>query len=246
MKLSLSSEASSAVFISDLHLSHDRDNKLFLDFIKNVPTITDHLFILGDLFDYWVGDDSGLYVKECEALRDLSRKINIFFLHGNRDFLVGKKFFQETQITKLDEVTELYLNNNSSALLIHGDTLCTDDKDYQNFRSKVRSIEWKEKFLLKPLSERIEIAHQMREKSREANRQKSQAITDVNNEDTIKLIEKFNFIPLIHGHTHRRKIHKNIYDNHEHYRYVLGDWTEKYGNYLIWSEKENFTFNEIS
>ena len=135
----------SAVFISDLHLIDDVNNNIFLNFLEHSSELTDNLFILGDLFDYWVGDDSGMYSKEIRALKKLGEQKNIYFIHGNRDFLIGKNFFKENHITILDDETRITLGH-QQVLIMHGDTLCSDDIDYQSFRKEVRSKSGKKNF----------------------------------------------------------------------------------------------------
>jgi UDP-2,3-diacylglucosamine hydrolase len=232
----------SAVFISDLHLVDNASNNIFLSFLEYCSVLTNNLFILGDLFDYWVGDDSGMYSNEISALRKLGEEKNIYFIHGNRDFLIGKKFFRENQITILDDETRITLGHHQ-VLLMHGDTLCSDDKDYQAFRKEVRSKKWQENFLVKKLDERINIASDLREQSKKLNLNKPENIIDVNEKTVNSVIEKNPPIEiLIHGHTHRQNTHRYKAFT----RFVLGDWKENQGNYLIWKEAEGFEFKTFS
>ena len=161
MNLSLNNECKSVAFISDLHLDHKKENQLFFNFIKSIPKDTAYLFILGDLFDYWIGDDSDMYFKEEQALCELSKQLDLFFIPGNRDFLIGEKFLKRTNITILEDEVIVTIDN-EKILLMHGDTLCSDDIDYQNFRILVRSKNWQEEFLQKSLSERLKIANNLR------------------------------------------------------------------------------------
>ena len=232
----------SAVFISDLHLTDNASNNIFLNFLEHSSDLTNNLFILGDLFDYWVGDDSSMYSREIAALREIGEQKNIYFIHGNRDFLIGKNFFRENHITILDDETRITLGNHH-VLLMHGDTLCSDDLDYQAFRNEVRSKKWQKNFLAKELDERISIATHLREQSKKLNLNKPENIIDAN-EKTIKSVVEKN-LPiqiLIHGHTHRQNTHQYKAFT----RFVLGDWKKNQGNYLIWKESEGFEFKAFS
>ena len=232
----------SAVFISDLHLTDNASNNIFLNFLEHSSDLTNNLFILGDLFDYWVGDDSSMYSREIAALREIGEQKNIYFIHGNRDFLIGKKFFIENHITILDDETRITLGNHH-VLLMHGDTLCSDDTDYQDFRKEVRSTKWQENFLAKKLDERISIATDLREQSKKLNLNKPENIIDVNEKTVKSVVEKNLPIQiLIHGHTHRQNTHQYKAFT----RFVLGDWKKNQGNYLIWKESEGFEFKAFS
>ena len=169
----------SAVFISDLHLTDNASNNIFLNFLEHSSALTNNLFILGDLFDYWIGDDSGMYSNEISALREFGEQKNIYFIHGNRDFLICKNYFRENQVTILVDETRITLGHHH-VLLMHGDTLCSDDIDYQAFRKEVRSKKWQENFLAKKLDERINIAIDLREQSKKLNLNKPENIIDVN------------------------------------------------------------------
>jgi UDP-2,3-diacylglucosamine hydrolase len=232
----------SAVFISDLHLTDNASNNIFLNFLEHSSDLTNNLFILGDLFDYWVGDDSRMYSREIAALKEIGEQKNIYFIHGNRDFLIGKKFFRENHITILDDETRITLGNHH-VLLMHGDTLCSDDLDYQSFRKEVRSKKWQKKFLAKKLDERISIATDLREQSKKLNLNKPENIIDVNEKTVKSVVEKNLPIQiLIHGHTHRQNTHQYKAFT----RFVLGDWKKNQGNYLIWKESEDFEFKAFS
>ncbi|EDZ64970.1 UDP-2,3-diacylglucosamine hydrolase [beta proteobacterium KB13] len=225
-----------------MHLVDNATNNIFLNFLEHSSELTNNLFILGDLFDYWVGDDSGMYSREIAALRKIGEQKNIYFIHGNRDFLIGKNFFRENHITILDDETRITLGNHH-VLLMHGDTLCSDDTDYQDFRKEVRSIKWQENFLAKKLDERISIATDLREQSKKLNLNKPENIIDVNEKTVKSVVEKNLPIQiLIHGHTHRQNTH--LYKAFT--RFVLGDWKKNQGNYLIWKEAEGFEFKAFS
>ena len=152
-------------FISDLHLDKSRPhiNNYFIHYLKSLSSNVSDLYILGDLFEYWVGDDDPMDGLDdvCEAIIDVGKKINIWYMHGNRDFLVSKKICDNLKINLLQDPT-IINNGNMKILLLHGDTLCTDDLDYQEFRLMVRSEKWQNEMLSKPLSERLMIAETLR------------------------------------------------------------------------------------
>ena len=228
-------------FISDLHLDKSRPhiNKYFIEYLHNLDNSVTDLYILGDLFEYWVGDDDPMdgLSEVRDAIINLGKKINIWYMHGNRDFLVTKNICKELKINLLNDPTVLEVNN-KKILLLHGDTLCTDDHEYQNFRAMVRSTTWQKEMLSKSLNERLGIANSLREKSIEANRFKGEDIMDVNISEVTNLINKYKPDVIIHGHTHR----PNIHWHNEVIRYVLGDW---YNHFFILSyEKNKFYINK--
>ena len=213
-------------FISDIHLSEDSPHltnafKAFLDESKESCT---HLFILGDLFEIWIGDDSHTpYHQEVKKiLKDFtSDGPETFFTHGNRDFLIGEAFANEVGISILPDPYALNING-LNVILSHGDFLCTDDIEYMDFRNKVRSKEWQKDFLSKDVDERNEIANSLRSGSKDATSKKSLDITDANIKTVNNFIEKNKPDIFIHGHTHRPKIH----EHNSTKRLVLGDWNE--------------------
>ena len=222
-------------FISDLHLDKSRPhiNNYFMHYLKSLDSNVSDLYILGDLFEYWVGDDDPMdgLNDVCEAIIDVAEKINIWYMHGNRDFLVSKKICDNLKINLLQDPT-IINNGNKKILLLHGDTLCTDDLAYQKFRLMVRSEKWQNEMLSKPLSERLMIAEALRKKSKEANMEKGEEIMDVNENEVLSVIEKHDPDIIIHGHTHRPNIH-----HHENViRYVLGDW---YNNFYVLTLDDN-------
>ena len=222
-------------FISDLHLDKSRPhiNNYFIHYLKSLSSNVSDLYILGDLFEYWVGDDDPMdgLNDVCEAIIDVAEKINIWYMHGNRDFLVSKKICDNLKINLLQDPT-IINNGNMKILLLHGDTLCTDDLDYQEFRLMVRSEKWQNEMLSKPLSERLMIAEALRKKSKEANMEKGEEIMDVNENEVLSVIEKYDPDIIIHGHTHRPNIH-----HHDNViRYVLGDW---YNNFYVLTLDDN-------
>ncbi len=231
------------VFISDLHLAPERPEiiDLFLKFSDDIAASADKLYILGDFLEYWLGDDDPAPALQpvFDRLAALSdQKTDVYFMHGNRDFLIGKKFAERCQLTLLDEphITDI---QNRRALLMHGDTLCTDDVEYQKFRTMVRNKQWQQDILSKSLEERIAIAKNMREASRESTAGKEEYIMDVNQQETDKTFIENNVDLLIHGHTHRPMIHKKTVNNIETTRIVLGDWY-KTGSYLRIKDTSEF------
>jgi UDP-2,3-diacylglucosamine hydrolase len=170
-------------FISDLHLDKTRPevNKYFINYLDNINKDVTDLYILGDLFEYWVGDDDPMdglnEIRSSISL--LGSKINVWYMHGNRDFLISKKICSILNMRLLEDPTVI-TKNGQRLLLLHGDTLCTDDKEYQKFRSLVRSDEWQNQMLSKSLEERLALAENLRMKSINANAHKDENIMDVN------------------------------------------------------------------
>ena len=156
--------------------------------------------------------------------------------------MIGKNFFIENHITILDDETRITLGNHH-VLLMHGDTLCSDDTDYQAFRKEVRSTKWQDNFLAKELNERIIIASELREQSKKLNLNKPENIIDVNEKTVHSVMENNSPVEiLIHGHTHRQNTHRYKAFT----RFVLGDWKKNQGNYLIWKEADGFEFKTFS
>ncbi len=211
-------------FISDLHLSdkHPELTQAFFVFLNESKEACTHLYILGDLFEAWIGDDDDtpLYQEIKKALLTFTTNgPETFFIHGNRDFLIGKSFAEDTGITILPDPYSLDING-QNVVLSHGDFLCTDDTDYIAFRDQVRTEAWQSNFLQKDLTERKEIAASMRDASQEATAEKSKTITDVNTAAVENFIAEHNPNLFIHGHTHRPDIH----EINSSKRIVLGDW----------------------
>ncbi|MFU2114243.1 UDP-2,3-diacylglucosamine diphosphatase [[Pasteurella] aerogenes] len=212
-------------FIADLHLSENQPHltRLFLDFMQQQAPDAEAVYILGDLFDFWIGDDeqSPLIEQVKEQIKRLTDKhIPCYFIHGNRDFLVGKRFAKACGLTLLPtyQVLNLY---GQKTLLCHGDTLCIDDLAYQRFRRKVHQP-WRQwLFLCLPLKVRLKIAQKIRHKSQQDKQRKSDEIMDVNPDFVRQIFTQFDVNLLIHGHTHRQNIHQIP----PHFtRIVLGDW----------------------
>ena len=214
-------------FIADLHLSENRPHllALFRQFMQEQAPEADKLYILGDLFDFWIGDDeqSDLISEVQQLIRHLTEQgVPCYFQHGNRDFLIGKKFANACGLTLLPtyQVIDLY---GTPTLLCHGDTLCVDDVKYQQYRKKVHQ-KWRQwLFLHLPLKVRLKIAEKIRAKSRQDKQLKSTEIMDVNAAFVQQMFAQFHVTQMIHGHTHRQKHHE--IPPHFH-RIVLGDWGE--------------------
>lgn len=219
---------SRTLFIADLHLCQEEPaiTAGFLHFLQREAAHCDALYILGDLFEAWIGDDdpNPLHQQVAKALADLS--IPCFFIHGNRDFLIGKRFARASHMTLLpdEKVLELYGHR---LLIMHGDTLCTDDEGYQRFRAKVHTSWIQKLFLALPLFIRKRIAARMRADSKQANQHKSLQIMDVNASAVESAMTRQQVPLLIHGHTHRPDVHALQVMGEPAKRMVLGAWHEK-------------------
>jgi UDP-2,3-diacylglucosamine hydrolase len=231
------------LFTSDSHLQPGRPETLqaFADFLQARAAQASRLYILGDLFEAWLGDDDTSldYLPVIEPLCRLAESCEIFFMAGNRDFLIGEGFATRIGLTLLQESHSLELGQ-SRVVLMHGDTLCTDDHDYQAFRAMVRNPEWQAQFLAKPLLERQQIAAQLRRHSVAAMSQKSDEIMDVNTAAVTDCFQQNNADVIIHGHTHRPAVHFYPPDLQ---RIVLGDWTDE-PSFLSWTEDQGFRLND--
>ena len=218
-------------FIADLHLTENRPDitACFLSFLENEAPKAQALYILGDLFEYWIGDDddSEFLNEITTGLRKLSdMNVELYFIHGNRDFLLGEKYAHRCGMKILSEVEVINLYD-QQIIIMHGDTLCTLDVDYQAFRKKSRSWWWQGIIKSLPLFVRRKIAENYREKSAEATNQKSQEIMDVTPGEVVNCFNKHNARILIHGHTHRPATHDLMVGNEPAQRIVLGDWYEQ-------------------
>jgi UDP-2,3-diacylglucosamine hydrolase len=226
------------LFISDLHLDPERPavTDLFLDFIDNRAIRSEALYILGDLFEAWIGDDDtgGMNEAVCNGLRMCAAAgTPVFIMHGNRDFLLGAAFAERCACTLLDDPTRINLYG-IPTLLMHGDMLCTDDTEYLRFRETVRNPLWQQALLSKSLDERRHMAQEMRASSREQTRGKAESIMDVNHEAVVRVMTEYHVQRLIHGHTHRPAFHDLNVAGHPAKRIVLGDWYE-HGSVLVCS-----------
>ncbi len=218
----------SLLFISDLHLSEERPqiSDLFHWFLTSEALTAQALYILGDLFDVWIGDDddSALAVHVAAALKRLvDQGVTVYLMHGNRDFLIGTSFAARcgAQLIPDPTVIDLY---GTKTVLLHGDTLCTDDIAYQAFRVTVRSPDWQRQILEKPPAERRQLAQMLRAESQQAMKDKVPDILDVNAEAVTAVLHRYGVSQMIHGHTHRPAIHQWVLDAQPVCRIVLGDW----------------------
>jgi UDP-2,3-diacylglucosamine hydrolase len=217
------------LIISDLHLTQVEEDKVkfFNKFCNTYASKADQLFILGDLFNTWLGDDVSIssYKKVITTLKKLTKETKVFVMVGNRDFLLSHKFQVETGC-KLIKEPYILEQKTKKFLLIHGDSLCSDDVNYQKLKKVLRNPIIKFIFLHLPKSTRLKLTGQLRKKSIEAQSYKSETIMNVNQLAADKLMMKYPGYDLIHGHTHRQNTH--IMDGYT--RYVLGDWNNCKGN----------------
>jgi UDP-2,3-diacylglucosamine hydrolase len=231
------------LFTSDSHLHAGQPEtiKAFVDFLQTRACSARRLYILGDLFEVWLGDDDRGEdsLPVIEALGRLAETCDVYFMAGNRDFLVGEEFASRVGLTLLQEPCPLQLGP-SRVVLMHGDSLCTDDHDYQGFRSMVRNPQWQADFLARPLAERRQIAAQLRRDSVAAMSQKSSEIMDVNGDAVRECFQHNNADIIIHGHTHRPAVH-DYPDGLQ--RIVLGDWLDQ-PSFLSWTEKQGFLLSD--
>jgi len=226
----------SVLFISDLHLSRSRPetSQIFVDFLAGRARAAEALYILGDLFDYWAGDDDladPFNAAVAGALAQCSASTPVYFLRGNRDFLIDERFAATAGIRLVGDPTLIDVHG-VPTLVTHGDALCTDDPAYQRFRAEVRSRAWIDSFLAMPLAERRRKIETLREQSEREKRHKPAAITDVNAEAVAALLREHNYPRLIHGHTHRPARHSHTADGRRCERWVLGAWYDR-GSVLV-------------
>jgi UDP-2,3-diacylglucosamine hydrolase len=229
------------LFISDLHLSPDTPaaTGTLLHFLRETAPAADALYVLGDLFEYWIGDE-GLaqpFAQEVAAafLALANGGVPVYFMHGNRDFLIGERFALASGMKLLNDPTLVDLYG-TPTVLMHGDTLCSDDVEYQKFRAMVRNPAWQQAFLAKPLEERVRMAREVRGKSEQAKQVKDMTIMDVTPETVEAAFRAHNYARLIHGHTHRPARHEHMVDGHGSERWVLADWYD-HGSYLLCDAK---------
>lgn len=218
-------------FIADLHLSADRDdiNQCLFKFLREQAPKADALYVLGDLFEVWIGDDdqNSFTLSIAKAFNALKQSgVPVYFIHGNRDFLLRERFAKQAGFEILAEqvVVDLY---GEPTLIMHGDELCTKDIDYQAFRKKARSWWWPRIMLSLPLSIRKKLAIKARAKSKKKQTQLTNDIMDVTPQAVVSTMQSFNVKRLIHGHTHRPAIHQLEINTLPAQRVVLGDWYEQ-------------------
>ena len=214
-------------FISDIHLDPKQTTivEKFLSFLTDKAPNADALYILGDLFEAWIGDDdkSEFVIKIKSALKNISAKIPVYFIHGNRDFIIGNRFATETGVTILSEATVINLYGRA-ALLMHGDLLCIDDVHYQTFRKKVHSPQFQKRLLRLPLFVRRLIAAYARYRSKRHTRTTNLTIQDVTPAEVERYFTQHQVSLLIHGHTHRPAEHIVKFENDIGQRIVLAAW----------------------
>lgn len=216
------------LLISDLHLDESRPQHLAAleKLLQQHAGKADALHVLGDLFETWIGDDDDTPFNQqaIHAFRNFSDSgSQLFFMHGNRDFMLGEQFCQQTGGTLLPDgfIADFY---GTPALLMHGDSLCTLDEKYQAFRAQVRTSQWQADMRAKPLEQRRLFAQMLRMQSQQNNSNKADNIMDVTPDEVVRVMQEANVQHLIHGHTHRPAVHQVDLGNSTGTRWVLGDW----------------------
>lgn len=229
------------IFIADLHLSLEKIaiTRRFIAFLKNQARSANAVYILGDLFDTWLGDDDNtppnkIIKTHLKQLTDSGTRV--YLQQGNRDFLLGQQFCLETGVILLADYVVIELNG-VKTLLTHGDLLCTDDLAYQAFRAKSHTPQWQQNVLSKPLWLRLLAARWYRCRSYFHKRKKSQEIMDVNQQTVIEVMQKNNCLRIIHGHTHRPAIHHFEINENPAQRFVLAEWKKESMQFLQWDEE---------
>ncbi|MBU6468468.1 MAG: UDP-2,3-diacylglucosamine diphosphatase [Betaproteobacteria bacterium] len=226
-----------SLFISDLHLSAKTLalRKRFFQFLEGPAREAESLYILGDLFETWIGDDdidSAANIKIVNALKELTDSgTALFVMHGNRDFLLSHEFAQRTGATLLNDPTDVILYG-VRTILTHGDQLCTEDVEYQQWRKQVRSPQWQKQVLALPIEQRRKMASDATSMSADSKKKKSMDIMDVSTAAVMELIRKNDYPRIIHGHTHRPARHVYHIDDHTSERWVLTDWNNQKAGYL--------------
>ena len=228
-------------FISDLHLERIESpiTNIFTAFLDDLNQ-NDSLYILGDLFESWIGDDNVSELSQYISDRLLmlsERDISVAIMHGNRDFLIGEDFCKASSIKLINDPRIIEIDT-KKVMLTHGDELCTDDKEYQAFRSVVRNPLWQKDFLNFPISKREKIAGEAKDASKDSKENKAMEIMDVNTDAVLRAFNDHDIEIMIHGHTHRPNIHKVSNEGKNLTRYVLGDWSKNSAIILKWNEAE--------
>ena len=218
----------SIAFVSDLHLEpiENKRVKVFFKFLNDAVNKYEELYILGDFFEYWIGDDDTQSVNKLIMQRlqaAIDNGLKIYFIHGNRDFLIGSEFESKTGVKILADQHTFNIGE-KKIMISHGDAFCVDDVEYQEMKREIRSDSWKKDFLAKSISERVDFANDLRTKSSERNSNKPENIMDVNNNYVIEVVQREKIDILIHGHTHRPAVHKL---ENGSIRAVLGSWEEE-------------------
>lgn len=242
-----------ALFISDLHLQAEMPAtaQAFFDFLHDHARHAQQLYLLGDIFEYWAGDDdlTPFNQQVITALRAISDTgVKTFWIAGNRDFLVSTAFAEACNITLLPDPFLITIAG-KEIVLTHGDALCTDDTAYMAFRAQVRQGEWQREFLAHPLEQRKAIIAGLRQGSRDAQKQKADYIMDANAQAINALFGTSGTTTMIHGHTHRPALHTTVHDGKNHLRYVLPDWdcdtTNKRGGWIAIDMHGSITRHDI-
>lgn len=238
---------SEILFISDLHLAPERPDiiQLYLKFLDEQARSAKRLYILGDFVEYWLGDDDqaeGLEPVFSKMKQLADNGLKIYLMHGNRDFLMGEAFAQRCGCTLINDSSIESLNHHS-ALLMHGDTLCSDDVRYQELRVMLRNPQWQQDFLAKPLAMREQMAQALRAQSKEETQSKDAEIMDVNADAVKQAFIDHGISLMIHGHTHRPAIHQLDVNGQAVTRIVLGDWYSK-GSYLAFDADGEYQLKE--
>lgn len=233
-------------FISDLHLTPKQPatSAAFARYLAGPARGVEALYILGDLFDAWPGDDA-LADPAARGVADALATLadsgtDVFLMHGNRDFLIDHAFAERAHATLISDPYPVSLGG-VAYVLMHGDALCTDDIAYQRFRSMVRDPQWRAAFLAKPLAERLAIAADVRMQSEQAKQEKSADIMDVNADAVSAALRAHHYAHVIHGHTHRPACHTHALDGHQCLRWVLHDWHE-HAHWLEWTPSDGLIF----
>ncbi len=224
----------STIFVSDIHLDVGNNSRtnLFLSFLEDISSYSKELYILGDLFDAWIGDDTlNRYQNVIDAFIKLSKSTEVFIVRGNRDFLLGNNFSKTSRCTILPDEYCIKIDN-KNVLISHGDLYCTDDQMYQQFRSMVHNPEWQKDFLHKSVSEREQFAQQARAASIESYKKLNQA-QEVTYPSLYKHVKLFNAQTVIHGHIHREGHIQHKLDNKTIDRFILKDWSDCLGSAVI-------------
>lgn len=221
------------LLISDLHLHAGAPEIAdgFLEYLDRQARHADALYVLGDFFEAWIGDDyqGAFETRIIEALAQLTKGgTRLYFMHGNRDFLIGEGFAQATSATLLPDPSVVELNG-KRVLLMHGDSLCTRDEAYMKFRAMARDPQWQAQILALPVEQRLELAKNLRSQSGEASSNKAEDIMDVTPSEVTKAMAKHGVLTLIHGHTHRPAVHDLQVNGQSATRLVLGDWRPNQG-----------------
>ncbi len=238
----------STYFISDLHLqdSHPAMTQGFFDYLENL-TDAKALYILGDFFEVWIGDDyeSPLVNEVKSALKALTlRGIQLYIMHGNRDFLIGEDFCQQAGATLLADPSVIDFDG-EKVLLMHGDSMCTKDVAYMKMRPMLRNPIMQKQLLSQTIEQRLAMATHMRGESQKGNQMKSADIMDVTPEEVDKLMTENAVKILIHGHTHRPFVHNWQHDGEERRRIVLGDWSNTQGWQIRYNKESGFKLSEF-